>query len=194
MLSFRRLCTSGSARIKLPSATTNPELGRFVAIATKIDTSLLSDHPAQLVFLTNRVGRQLAKVSLSTMQFENFQPLGTHIGLMSDLRAKDGQRQQDLAITGVKDKATVARSLAQLEDEGFVVRVNDAVDRRQKLIFLTPKGERFWKFIEVHMKELLPELTKDIDPHKMATCLEVLASLYSSLHEHTFTPESSNHA
>ncbi|NJC25053.1 MarR family winged helix-turn-helix transcriptional regulator [Neolewinella antarctica] len=157
--------------------------GAFRCNCNQTTFPLDADHPAKLIFLTNRVGRQLARATLPTMEFEGFQPLGTHVGLLADLFISDGQRQQDLAITGIKDKATVARSLAQLLEAGFVTRVADSVDRRQKLIFVSEKGRRFWAFIEAQTEAIIPEITKDIHPKKMAVCLEVLSQIYGTLHE-----------
>ncbi|MEO0731527.1 MAG: hypothetical protein AAFZ52_01735, partial [Bacteroidota bacterium] len=68
-----------------------------------------------LIFLTNRIGRQLSRLLLAGIEFEGYQPHGSHMGLLADLIDNDGQRQQDLAISTIKDKGTVARALASLE-------------------------------------------------------------------------------
>lgn len=105
----------------------------------------------------------------------------------------DGIRQQDLALTTIKDKATVARSLAQLEEEQLVTRISDTVDRRQKLIHLTEKGRCLWQCVEANLGTLMPEITMNIEPEKLATCLEVLASIYSSLNKPVLTSVTNSH-
>ena len=139
-----------------------------------------------MLFLTNRVGRQMGRYILRGFEFEGFQPQSTHVGLLADLHVRDGQRQQDLAITGVKDKATVARAIVQLLDAGFITREQDTVDRRQKLIHLTDKGTRMWEEIKSRLLDVTPELIDGIDPEKLAICQDVLSQLYLRLHDRTF--------
>ena len=143
-----------------------------------------------MLFLTNRVGRQMARYVLGGFEFDGFSPQGTHVGLLADLTVRDGQRQQDLAITGVKDKATVARAIVQLLDAGFITRKQDTVDRRQKLIFITDKGQKMWGQVRERMRALTPELVSDVDPEKLSICQEVLTDMYLKLHERTFPVES----
>ena len=134
-----------------------------------------------MVLLTNRVGRQLSRHILDDLTYRGFAPQGTHVGLLADLVSQDGVKQQDLAISGIKDKGTVARALAQLEGAGFVIRHRADDDRRAKTIHLTEAGLAFWRHIEGRVATVMPRLTQTIPPAKLATCLEVLSSLYDEL-------------
>ncbi len=96
-------------------------------------------------------------------------------------------------MSGIKDKGTIARSLAQLEKAGFVVRRTPREDRRAKAIYLTDRGRAFWRATEERVSSLMPDLTAAIDPGKLATCLEVLSSLYDRLHEEALVLEPSEH-
>jgi DNA-binding MarR family transcriptional regulator len=145
-----------------------------------------------LIFLTNRVGRQLARVMLERMEFEEFLPQGTHMGLLSDIVSADGQRQQDLAISTIKDKGTVARSLKQLETAGLIKRTIDPEDRRQKRIHLTEKGGRLWAYAHDHAAHAMDCAQKDIPDEDLALCTSVLKKIYDNLHQQLSSPQSIN--
>ncbi|MFT6514538.1 MAG: DNA-binding MarR family transcriptional regulator [Neolewinella sp.] len=143
-----------------------------------------------LIFLTNRVGRQLARLMLERMEFEKFRPQGTHMGLLSDIVLADGQRQQDLAISTIKDKGTVARSLKQLETAGIIKRTVDPEDRRQKRIHLTEKGGRLWAYAHDHAAHAMNCAQRDISDEDLALCTSVLEKIYNNLHQQLSSPQS----
>jgi DNA-binding MarR family transcriptional regulator len=147
------------------------------------------DPQQNLIFLTNRVGRQLSRLLLEHMEFEAFQPQSTHMGLLADIVSGDGQRQQDLAISTIKDKGTVARSLKQLETSGFIRRETDLEDRRQKRIHLTEKGKRMWCYTLERAHQAMDCATKDISPQDLSVCTGVLNKIYRNLHEQLQTPQ-----
>jgi len=134
----------------------------------------MSDPQQNLIFLTNRVGRQLLRLLLERMEFEEFLPQSTHMGLLAELVTGESQRQQDLAISTIKDKGTVARSLKQLEESGIILRTVDAEDRRQKLIHLTEKGRRLWEYTRSHADHAICQAGKNIPAEELAVCTSVL--------------------
>lgn len=150
-----------------------------------LQTQLILTVPPQLsnnlLFLTNRVARQLTAISLEGVQLDGWRPQGTHLGIMADLLNGDGVRQQDLAISAIKDKATIARSLGVLEREGFVDRKIDRNDRRQKLIFLTNKGRQLHQEVMPMLLGRMEKQTQSIDPAELQICLGVLLRLYEQL-------------
>lgn len=123
------------------------------------------------------------------MEFEEFLPQSTHMGLLADLITGDCKRQQDLAISTIKDKGTVARSLKQLEESGIIVRTVDAEDRRQKLIHLTEKGRRLWDYARDHADHAMCQAGKDISPEELAVCTNVLNKIYHNLHQQLSAPQ-----
>lgn len=162
----------------------------IVANATSF---LLHDPRQHLIFLTNRVGRQLSRLLLEQMEFEEFQTQSTHMGLLADLIVQDGQRQQDLAISTIKDKGTVARALKQLETALFIQRKIDPDDRRQKIIYLTDKGHRLWAFAQKQARHTMDCAQQDISAEDLDTCANVLHQIYQNLHQQLSTPPSINH-
>jgi len=55
---------------------------------------------------------------------------------------KDGINQEELARNHRYDKATIARAVQKLENEGYVSRQRDPADRRAFLVYLTDKGRQ----------------------------------------------------
>lgn len=127
------------------------------------------------------------------MEFEGFLPQSTHMGLIADLVGNDGLRQQDLAISTIKDKGTVARALKQLESAGILMRKVDADDRRQKLIRLTDKGNRLWQFAQCKAINTMETATQDIESTEFDTCIDVLQRVYQNLHHQLSIPQTSSH-
>lgn len=134
-----------------------------------------------LIFLTNRIGRLLANAIRDSMREEDAQVLPQHMGVLSDLWVRDGLRQQDLAISLIKDKATIARSLRTLEEQNIVVRVADPDDKRNKRIYLTHKGKSLKSALLPRAKQVQCEAMASIRGEDVQTCLNVLEQIYENL-------------
>lgn len=130
---------------------------------------------------------------LERMEFEEFLPQSTHMGLLADLIIKDGPRQQDLVISTIKDKGTIARALNGLENASIIRRVDDPVDRRQKRIFLTEKGHRLCAYAREHAEYAMDCARKNISPEELSICTSVLGKIYANLHQQLSIPQSNNH-
>ncbi len=115
------------------------------------------------------------------------------MGLLADLMNNDGLRQQDLAISTIKDKGTVARALKQLETAGLINREVDPEDRRQKRIKLTEKAHRMWTYVHDHADYAICCAKKDIPPEELAVCTSVLNKIYHNLHQQLSSPQSIDH-
>ena len=61
--------------------------------------------------------------------------------VLSSLWHEQGISQQILAERIAKDKACLTNLMNNLEKKGYVYRKEDANDRRNKLVYLTPEGE-----------------------------------------------------
>nr|WP_206001514.1 MarR family transcriptional regulator [Paraclostridium dentum] len=58
-----------------------------------------------------------------------------------ELYRGDGRSQEDLAETLNIDKGTTARAIKKLEEEGFLTREKDEIDKRAYKLYLTDKGK-----------------------------------------------------
>jgi len=127
-----------------------------------------------LVFLTNRVGRLLANEIRQRSGMEEWGLHHAHMGIMVDLWTKEGIRQQDLAVSNIKDKATIARALDNMEQQNLVVRIPDHQDKRNKLIYLTHRGKELRKRLLPHAQRTVKEVTEGVPKEDLECCLRVL--------------------
>lgn len=145
-----------------------------------MDQSAAFDPVHSLVFLTNRVGRLLSN-HIRRHAAEDMESIFPHIGVLVDLWMHDGVQQHDLAMSVIKDKGTIARSLDVLERAGLVLRTPDEQDRRKKRIFLTRKGRGMQRKLMPQALEAVRKATQGLTEEELATCRKVLAGMYRNL-------------
>ncbi|NRA50700.1 MAG: winged helix-turn-helix transcriptional regulator [Phaeodactylibacter sp.] len=138
-----------------------------------------ADFPVNsLVFLTNRVGRLLVNEIRKRTELDDMGLSAQHMGILVDLWVKEGVRQQDLAISNIKDKGTIARALQSLEVANIVVRVPDQEDKRNKLIYLTHRGRALRDQLMPEAQRAVIEATSEVPEEDLATCKRVLNQIY----------------
>jgi DNA-binding MarR family transcriptional regulator len=136
-----------------------------------------------IVFLTNRVGRLLGNEITRRSLIKDMGIAPQHIGVLVDLWMKDGVRQQDLAVSIIKDKGTIARALKILEKHNLVVRISDEKDKRNKRIYLTHKGRSMQQELWPLAEDVVSEAAAAISDEDIATCKKVLETMYYKLNK-----------
>jgi DNA-binding MarR family transcriptional regulator len=139
----------------------------------------------QLLLLSIRLGRRFTNLLQQRMDAVDQHLIGPHMGILTDLGHTDGVRQQDLAVSSLKDKATITRALRSLAAEGLVRRTPDPHDKRSKRIFLTDKGREVLARAWEHGRQLLAEATQGVDADGLAQGLAVLNKMYHNLKQET---------
>ena len=84
------------------------------------------------LLLTNHIKNKLAPHSLAPEQ--NL--------IMMVLWEQDGITQNNIAKKLGKDKTNIARMVYNLEQKGFIQRVNDEKDKRISIVYLTESGKK----------------------------------------------------
>jgi DNA-binding MarR family transcriptional regulator len=111
---------------------------------------------------------QLAQYNLGSGQF--------HFLMM--LYNKDGVNQETLAEMLNIDKATSARAIKKLEEQGYVIRKRDENDRRNYNIYLTDKAKKLKPKVKSILlrwtKQILQDLTEEEKEH-LFTILEKIS-------------------
>jgi DNA-binding MarR family transcriptional regulator len=100
--------------------------------------------------------------------------------VLVNLGKKNGQSQQELAGQICKDKTSVTRLIDNMEKHSLVVRIPDKNDRRQKLIYLTRKGQDLQEKLVVVIQKTLLEAQKSIKIRDIETCKNVLHQIYEN--------------
>lgn len=112
-----------------------------------------------------------------------------HVGLSQALawplvtigRLGDGIRQGVLAEQLGIEGPSIARSIDQLVQGGFVERREDPDDRRAKTLHLTPSGEQACEHIEAALSVMRKALYQDIPDEDLFACLRVFDALRERL-------------
>lgn len=92
-------------------------------------------------------------------------PLGIGSGRISYLfmlYINEGMTQQEMANRLQADKGAVARTLAQLEEQGFVSRRRDSADKRVTRVYLTDKSKALQSDLEKAVERVISRLQEEI--------------------------------
>lgn len=114
--------------------------------------------------------QQLLKRNNVDMTFEMLQ-------VMHCLWKKQGVSQQTLAEKTSKDKACLTNLINNLEKKNWVIRQLDTNDRRNKLIYLTPEGEKVAAKIKSLLIDLYTQVGDRMNTRHMEACIKHLGKL-----------------
>ena len=114
-------------------------------------------------------------------------PLGMGAGRFSYLfmlYINEGVTQQEIAYRLQADKAAVARTLVQLEIQGFVERRNDPDDKRVTRVYLTEKSKAMQADLEAAVERVIGRLNLDRNSEEQEAIYEEITRMLASLDEH----------
>ena len=103
--------------------------------------------------------------------------------IMSCLWKAQGVSQQYLAEKTAKDKACLTNLINNLEKKGWVVRKEDPSDRRNRLVFLTIKGEQVSETVKPLIKEVYVHAGERMGVDRITQCISLLQQLDEALNE-----------
>lgn len=118
--------------------------------------------------------QKLLKQSGAGITFEMLQ-------IMSCLWSEQGISQQTLAVRTAKDKACLTNLMLNLERKGYVCRHEDPKDRRNKLVYLTEKGEEFHQWIAPVLMAYYERLEQILGTEKLKQTDELLKELQHAI-------------
>jgi DNA-binding MarR family transcriptional regulator len=101
--------------------------------------------------------------------------------IMACLWRKDGIKQQELADLTLKDKASMTFLIDNLSKRGLVKRLEDATDRRSKLIYLTAKGKQLGKKVEPWVAELFAIAGNNFKINEIRECIKVIEKMRNNI-------------
>lgn len=101
--------------------------------------------------------------------------------VLSCLWNEQGITQQVLAERTAKDKACLTNLMLNLEKKGYVCRKEDASDRRNKLVYLTPEGEHFREQIRPVLDQVYVNAEKSIGQETLHRMLSELDTVFNVL-------------
>lgn len=103
------------------------------------------------------------------------QPLGYRV--LSILVRQQAQQQIELAAELQVDKATMSRTIKQLQDQGLVTRKADPNDGRAMLVSITDTAHEAWLVSGKHARNLLRERLSTWTPEEISRFADLLSRL-----------------
>lgn len=104
--------------------------------------------------------------------------------VLSCLWREQGVSQQALADGTVKDKASLTYLIANLEKKGYVCRKEDPQDRRNKLVYLTPEGESFSKWLFPKMADFYRKIDEAFGAEELEHLIAGLERFMNIIEKH----------
>lgn len=101
--------------------------------------------------------------------------------IMSCLWSEQGVTQQTLAERTAKDKACLTSLMTNLERKELVCRHENPKDRRNKLVYLTEKGEEFHQWIAPQLKEYYDRLERILGKEQIKLTDKLLKDLQHAI-------------
>lgn len=101
--------------------------------------------------------------------------------VLVSLWQRDGQMQNELGESALKDKATLSRILTVMERDGLVVRRADPEDSRGRRIYLTREARRLQASSVARTRELVTEIEAGIPERDLETTRRTLMRLEKNL-------------
>lgn len=97
--------------------------------------------------------------------------------VMSLLWHEQGISQQKLAEKSAKDKACMTSLMNNLEKKGWVVRMENPSDRRNRLIYVTPEGAKMKKCVYPLIWDVYNQAGTEMGTEVISACITQLKSL-----------------
>ena len=93
---------------------------------------------------------------------------------LGEILSGEGRSQDELSALIKIDKATTARSLAKLEDRGYIIRKADPTDNRIRRVYLTAKAKKFAPTLFVIFNAWSENLVRDFSREEKEQLLYLL--------------------
>ncbi|MCF8067462.1 MAG: MarR family transcriptional regulator [Desulfobacterales bacterium] len=125
--------------------------------------------------LTNRLNKNLSDAG--------YDITAEQMRMLLILWLKDGLSHQEIATILNREKTGITRLINGLEKRNLVVRIPDKSDRRQKLVYLTPKGKKLESTLLTIARKTRVEASFGINEKEMDICKQVLRKIRYNLSE-----------
>lgn len=132
-------------------------------------------------YLVGRTSRSIIKRLSKKFVKAGFDITYEQWSILVHLFNHDGLSQQELSLMAVKDKASITRLVNALEKKNVVLRINDQLDKRSRLIYLTNKAKQFKIDLVAVVEEMTVEAHTGIPEEEMNACKATLNKIFNNM-------------
>jgi MarR family transcriptional regulator, transcriptional regulator for hemolysin len=128
------------------------------------------------IYMTSRALEQAmnAEMAAHGITYRQFQVLAW-------LALEDELSQNQLADRMRIEAPTLVGILDRMEEQGWIQRRPDRVDRRRKIIIPTPKVKPVWEKMTAHARRVRAQATEGISPEDIELVKQVMARIQGNL-------------
>ena len=135
-----------------------------------------------MVKMKNSIGRIISVLSRQIQSELKcvIEPFGITAGeepYYMELVYENGLTQDELTSRVSVDKAATARAVKSLEDKGYLIRVLDEKDKRNKRLYLTEEAREKYKQIAEKLQEYNRLLTEELTDEEYETVYRCLQQI-----------------
>lgn len=116
-------------------------------------------------------------VAVFAERMQGFDVTPLQFAILNALMAGSGIDQVTLAARVVFDAATIGSVIGRLETKGWVRRAPAAEDRRRKLLWLTPEGERACSAMAARVEEVQQGILAPLNDDERQQLVRLLVKL-----------------
>jgi len=104
-----------------------------------------------------------------------------HMIILKILYRSDGISQNEFAKLFSKDKGSITHIINNMEKRNLVVRIPGQIDKRIKLIYLTPYAKQIKSEIHKIVTDFNDYIVESIPPDELKCCIAVLNDIINNL-------------
>lgn len=134
------------------------------------------------IAILSRYSRWFMDQNMAAYEFGS----GQH-GFLFFLYDHNGSSQDEISKALELDKATTARAIQKLEDNGYVTRKTSEKDKRINNVFLTEKAFAIQTEIKHYSTQWTAILTQDMTPEELIQLSSLMGKLAQNAHHHKTT-------
>jgi DNA-binding MarR family transcriptional regulator len=156
---------------------------RFQALES-VEGLMLSDRPTRLNLLSAKLNRDFRQSLFMSLSGKGFQGLKSNYGQVLGMIGSEGVRIQYLASVIGVSKQAIAVTATELEQQGYITREQDPLDKRQVILRTTPLGARLLVEALASVRELEKSIREAIGVDAYRNLEETLATLFAEVSQH----------
>jgi len=97
--------------------------------------------------------------------------------ILKKLHKRDGLHQNELALLTFRDKSSLARLLAKMENKGYILRKQNNQDKRINEVYLTALGRTIFQKTKPIIQELIQTMEREISDEEIQQTIKILKKI-----------------
>jgi DNA-binding MarR family transcriptional regulator len=153
----------------------------FFALANRMADKNNYEHKESLAFAISMAASAFANHLVRKFREQKLDVTYEMWLILNSLWLKDGQSQNELAADCYRDKSAITRLIDNLIERNLIVRIQDRIDRRSNMIYLTKAGKDLKEKLIPIAENLLAEACQLTDTKEQEIAKKVLQQLFTNL-------------